>query len=387
MPFINTNELGLYAPKTNEKVKLSQEAQKYIAEAIFSYKQLFYGLRLVAWRCRDKQATFYEALTNGELDQFKVAPGHRDADGGYTKSEWDYNRLNAYMWNRFRERFDAAFNLEAITELKTLKDIKKATDELLEFALANWGQDLLGDKLLREAERVESIGKGVTRCKLEYQGISIIGQFSDTERTITLAAKGVPEVIIHQAKGANSWKGGIHFDTFGNPVTLNSQKASLFSQVLELASRLNVGIKEFMANPEGFLGLESAQAHKRNLQLIKEKLLIVNQDAYEKRKVDAPEQQATRRINEAIDAAEEVANDPDATTIEVEAARNQADRVLANERHKLPLQESLKQKREREAQQWLAQNPEFGDDLDAQLGLMEMNMSDIHKATSDNLPM
>lgn len=387
MSFINTNELGLYAPKTNEKIKLSQEAQKYIAEAIFNYKQLFYGLRLIAWKCRDKRATFYEALTNGELDQFKVAPGHRDNDGSYTKSEWDYDRLNAYMWNRFRERFDAAFNLEIIAELKTLKDIKKATDELLEFALTNWGHDLLGDKLLKDVDRVEPIGQGVTRCTLEYQGISITGQFSDTERTITLSAKGVPEVIIHQTKGATSWKGGIHFDTFGHPVTLNSQKASLFSQMLELASRLNVGIKEFMANPEGFLGIESAKAHKRNLELIKDALLIVNQDAYEKRKMEAPSQQATRRINEAIDAAEEIANDPDSTDTEIATARNQADLVLANQRHKLPKQESLKQKREREAQQWLEQNPEFDEDLDVQLGLIEMNMSDIHKAASDDLPM
>ncbi|MCU0532910.1 MAG: hypothetical protein MUD14_03315 [Hydrococcus sp. Prado102] len=363
MTFINTKELGLYAPKTNEKVKLAQEAQKYITEAIFTYKQLFYGLRLVAWRCRDKRATFYEALSSGELDQFKVAPGHRAEDGSYTKSEWDYDRLNAYMWNRFRERFDAAFNLEQLQELKNLKDIRKATDELLEFALTNWGEALLGANLLKEVTANEPIAKGVTRCQLNYQNIRIVGKFGSSERTISLTTPGVPEVIIHQTIGTTSWKGGIHFNLEAQSVKMNSQKAQAFGQMLELASRLNLGIKEFMANPENFLGIESAKAHQCNLQLVKEKLLLINQDYYEKRQAEAPEQQASRRINETIDATEAIYE-------EIEESEN--------EHHPLntpPQQESLKQRREREAAEWLAKHgSEFGEDIDTQLGL---NMIDI----------
>jgi hypothetical protein len=379
MTFINPNELGLYAPKTNEQVKLAAEAQKYITQAIFTYKQLFYGLRSVAWDWRDKQGTFYEALTQGELDQFKIAPGHRAPDGSYTKDEWDYDRLNAYMWNRFRERFDAAFNLERISQLKTLKDINKAMGELLEFALANWGDALLGSQL-EEEEPISPIGQGVTRCQLQYRAIKIQGEFRSQERTIILSSPGVPEVVIKQVKGEKSWKGGISFDTWGQPVTLNSTASEVFGEMLSLASRLNLEIKAFMANPEGFLGIESAQAHQRNLELMKQRLLEINRDNYERRKAEAEAKTATRRINEAIDAAEEVAEDPDASEEEFEEARHQADMVLANERHKLPkstVSGKVKRRqlsRQQEAEQWLKNNPEFLEDVDALVGVSSIDI-------------
>jgi hypothetical protein len=43
MTFINTKELGLYAPKTNEKVKLAQEAQKYIPKRSSPINNSFTG--------------------------------------------------------------------------------------------------------------------------------------------------------------------------------------------------------------------------------------------------------------------------------------------------------------------------------------------------------
>jgi hypothetical protein len=355
--YTNPKALGLYAPVSNEKIKLSQEAEKAVAESLFTYKQLFYGLRLVAWRERDKRSIFFDALSNNELDQFKLAPGHRAEDGSYTKDEWDYNRLNGYLWTRFAESFDEAFNLEQVQSLKTIKDIHQATTELLEFALANWGEKLLGEAFNAEEDSVQPIGKGVTRCQLEVDGITIKGEFGQNKRTLILIAKGLPDVMVHQTKGDNSWKGGIHFDTFGELITLKSNQAQKFSKMLDLAAKLNLGIKKFMANPEGFLGLETAQAHQRNLQLIKEQLLIINRNHYEERKAKAKDQPKTRPINDVVDG--EFDTDLD------------SDQPFAPE----PQQSKLtrKQEREQEAQQWLADNPEFLEDVDAQLGLSNID--------------
>lgn len=355
MTFIKPEQLGLYAPKTNEKIKLLAESAKYLNEAIFTYKQLFYGLRLVAWKYRDKRATFYDALTSGELDQFKIAPGHRAPDGSYTKDEWDYDRLNAYMWNRFRERFDDSFNLEYISQLKNFKDIQGATNELLEFALANWGESILANEL-EEQEPIESIGQGVTRCQMQYRDIKIQGQFGSQERTITLSKKGIPQVVINQTKGQTSWKGGINFESWGQPMSLNSEKAAAFGEMLELAARLNLGIKEFMANPEGFLGIESAQGHQRNLQRMKQRLLQINRDNYERRKAEADNNIATRRINEEVDTAES-----DTPTEEV----LKPNPVNAKQRQR---------QRQQEAEQWLQDNPEFLEDVDALVGVSNIDI-------------
>lgn len=359
MTFINPTELGLYAPKTNERVALAAEAQKCITQAIYTYKQLFYGLRSIAWSARDKRATFYDALTNGELDQFKIAPGHRACDGSYTKDEWDYDRLNAYMWNRFRERFDAAFDLEKISELKTLKDLKRATDELLEFALTNWGEAILGDNHYLEKPRVEPIGKGVTRCKLEYQGILIAGSFQQEERILSLTVKDLPEVIIRHVRGADSWKGNIHFDPFGQVVEMNSRKAELFGQILTLAARLNLGINEFMADPEGFLGIESAKSRQRALQRVKQRLLEINQDNYERRKAEADDPIVTRSVNETTDAAE-----PTEAVTAPERSVPAGTRAKAGKR---------KLDKEREAEEWLKNNPEFSEDIDALMGIASID--------------
>lgn len=149
---INPNALGIYAPKVGEKARLSYEAQKVIAETIYLYKQLFYGLRRLAWMTRDKKAIFYEALSNGELDQFKIAPGRRLSDGSYSPDEWDYDALNLYLWQRFVERFNEAFDIEKVQELKSMKDLSKCISILLDFALDNWGEYLLKERLLDEEE-------------------------------------------------------------------------------------------------------------------------------------------------------------------------------------------------------------------------------------------
>lgn len=149
---INPQILGIYAPKTGEKIILAQEAKQIIGQELYTYKQLFYGLRSLAWKTRNKKAIFSEAWYAGELEQFKIAPGRRMSDGSYSKDEFDYEALNLYLWKRFAERFDEAFDIEKVSTLKTYKDVKACIDALLNFALENWGQYLLGDQLLDEED-------------------------------------------------------------------------------------------------------------------------------------------------------------------------------------------------------------------------------------------
>lgn len=353
MQYIQPEQLGIYAP--HSQVSLSREAEKAVSQAIFTYKQLFYGLRWIAWRYRDKKATFYEALSNGELEPYRTAPGRRAADGSYTKDEWD-SAVNAYLWNRFSDRFDAAFNLEQIQGLKTHKDVRHATDELLDFALDNWGKTLLEDVEIQSPTILSKRFK----FSLDDDLIEIEGRFTDTERTIVLSSGELPEVIVRQRRGEISWKGGVYFDTWGGCVTFNSHEAATFSRMLDWAARLNVGIKAFIDNPEGFLGLESAQARARNRQLMKDKLLQVNNDRYEQRKAQASEQVTTRRINEAVDAA------VDETVDETVDAENEA----AETRPQQPAVAAklAKRQRQQEAADWLAK---YGDQLPEDIDLSD----------------
>ena len=148
--------LRAYNPKVGEKIRLSAEAQKIMSELIYTYKQLFYGLRRVVWVNRDKKAVFFEALASGELEEFKIAPGRRLPDGSYSRGEWDYDGLNLYLWQSFTERFEEAFSIEKISEIKTVKDISECTKQLLEFTLENWGELLLKGQLLDAEDEPEA---------------------------------------------------------------------------------------------------------------------------------------------------------------------------------------------------------------------------------------
>ena len=148
--------LRAYNPKVGEKIRLSAEAQKIMSELIYTYKQLFYGLRRVVWVNRDKKAVFFEALASGELEEFKIAPGRRLPDGSYSRGEWDYDGLNLYLWQSFAERFEEAFSIEKMSEIKTVKDISECTKQLLEFTLENWGELLLKGQLLDAEDEPEA---------------------------------------------------------------------------------------------------------------------------------------------------------------------------------------------------------------------------------------
>ena len=129
-----------------------------------------------------------------------------------------------------------------------------------------------------------------------------------------------------------------------------------------------------MANPDGFLGLESAEAHKRNLQLIKEKLIIVNRDAFEKRKVES-ETVNIRQINEMLDA-----DKTDDTPFVVEET------TPVQQTKKLPKNLTRKQQKELEAAAWLAENSsELDADIDTQLGLSTVDAGKLIKGASADL--
>jgi hypothetical protein len=145
--------------------------------------------------------------------------------------------------------------------------------------------------------------------------------------------------------------------------------------MLELAAKVNSGIKEFIAAPDFFLGLESAQARKRNLQRVKARLLEINENKLTQRQVEAPEKQATRRINEAIDAAE------NAEPEDFEDARNQANRIKAqNPKPQQPQPGKLKRRTAPldEVAEWMERNAHLlgiESDIDAELGIKSLKQS------------
>jgi hypothetical protein len=173
-------------------------------------------------------------------------------------------------------------------------------------------------------------------------------------------------------RGDTCWQGRIYFDTAG-VTALTSKSAKLLGEMLELAAKLNSGIKDFIAAPDYFLGLESAQARKRNLERVKARLVQINEDNLAKRQAEAPEQQATRRINEAIDAAEEA--EPE----DFEDARNQANRIKAeNPKPQQPQPGKLKRRAATldEVTEWMERNAALlGADIDAELGIKTVKQS------------
>jgi hypothetical protein len=379
MSFINKSSLGIYAPKASEKAVIGAEAQGIMRDALSTYKKLYYGLRQTAWQNRDKRASFMDAKSKGELEQFIIAPGCRQEDGSYSKDEWDYQQLNKYLWERFCTHFEDTFGLDRIQELTKLKDLLAVTEELLSVALDEWGHRIL-ERI--ESESLESL-EGVPRYTGDLKsGIRIEADFRNpNKRAIVISApkfSNIPDVLIEQMRGDTCWQGRIYFDTTG-VTALTSKSAKLLGEMLELAAKVNAGIKEFIAAPDFFLDLESAQARKRNLQRVKERLIEINENKLTQRQVEAPEKQATRRINEAIDAAENA--DPD----EFEEARHQANRIKAqNPRSQQPQPGKLKRRAATldEVAEWMERNAAvLGADIDAELGLKSVKQSPKHRVT------
>lgn len=375
MSFINKSQLGIYAPKASEKAAIGAEAQTIIKDALSTYKKLYYGLRQVAWQHRDKRASFMDAKSKGELEQFIIAPGCRQEDGSYSRDEWDYQQLNKYLWERFCTHFEDTFGLERIQELTKLKDLLAVTEELLGVALDEWGHRILERIEDESSESLDSVSRYTTDLP---SGIRIEADFRNpSKRTIALSApnfSNIPDVLVEQMRGDRCWEGRIYFNTAG-VTALTSKSAKLLGEMLELAAKVNSGIKEFIAAPDFFLDLESAQARKRNLQRVKARLLEINENKLTQRQVEAPEKQATRRINEAVDAAE------NAEPEEFEEARNQANRIKAeNPKPQQPQPRPLKRRAATldELSEWMDRNAHLlgmEPDIDAELGITTVKQS------------
>ena len=381
MTFIDKSKLGIYAPKAAEKAAISAEAQTVIKQVLDIYKKLYYGLRHIVWQNRDKTANFMDAKSKGELAPFLIAPGCRQNDGSYSRDEWDYSLLNKYLWERFCSHFEDTFGLERISQLSTLKDLRTVTEELLSVALDEWGHRILEHIEDESSESLENVARYTSDLP---NGIRIEADFRNpNKRTIVISApnfSNIPDLMIEQMRGDTCWQGRIYFDTTG-VTALTSKSAKLLGEMLELAAKVNSGIKEFIAAPDYFLGLESAQARKRNLERVKARLIQINEDNLAKRQAEAPEQQATRRINEAIDAAEEA--EPE----DFEGARNQANRIKAeNPKPQQPQPGKLKRRRVTldEASEWIERNAHLlgiESDIDAELGLKTVEQSPKRRAT------
>ena len=379
MSFINKSSLGIYAPKASEKAVIGAEAQGIVRDALSTYKKLYYGLRQVAWQNRDKRASFMDAKSKGELEQFIIAPGCRQEDGSYSKDEWDYQPLNKHLWERFSNHFEDTFGLDRIQDLTKLKDLLAVTEELLGVALDEWGHRILERIEDESSESLENIARYTGDLK---SGIRIEADFRNpNKRTIVISApkfSNIPDVLVEQMRGDTCWQGRIYFDTTG-VTALTSKSAKLLGEMLELAAKVNTGIKEFISAPDFFLDLESAQARKRNLQQVKARLIEINENKLTQRQVEAPEKQATRRINEAIDAAENA--DPE----EFEEARHQANRIKAqNPQPQQPQPRKLKRRAATldEAAEWMERNTHLlgmESDLDAELGIKSVEQSPKHR--------
>ena len=384
MSFINKSKLGIYAPQASQKAAIGAEAETAMKGAISNYTKLYYGMRSIAWQNRDKRASFIDAKSKGELQQFILAPGCRNNDGSYSTDEWDYQQLNKYLWERFCTHFEDTFGLENIKQLTRLKDLLTVTDELLSVALDEWGNRILERIEDESSESLENIARYTGDMA---NGIRVDADFRNpNKRAIGISApqfSNVPDVLVEQVRGDTCWQGRIYFDTTG-VTALTSKSAELLGEMLEIAAKVNTGIKEFIAAPDLFLGLESAQARKRNLQRIKERLLEINENKLTQRQTEAPEKQATRRINEAIDAAE------NAEPEEFENSRNQANRIKAeNPQKQQPQPGKLKRRTATldEVAEWMERNANLlglESDIDAELGIKSVAQAKQHRPTESD---
>src|SRR4028118_1212425 len=225
MSFINKSQLGIYAPKASEKAVIGAEAQTVIKDALSPHKKLYYGLRQTAWQNRDKRASFMDAKSKGELEQFIIAPGYRQEDGSYSKEEWDYQQLNKYLWERFCTHFEDTFGLERIQELTKLKDLLAVTEELLGVALDEWGHRIL-ERIEDESwESLDSIPRYTTDLP---NGIRIEADFRNpNKRTIALSApnfSNISHILVEQMRSDTCWEGRIYHTAELTALTSKSAK-------------------------------------------------------------------------------------------------------------------------------------------------------------------
>ena len=74
---INPQVLGSYAPKLNPDFHAKKEAENALNQGIWKYKNLYYGLQHLIYNFSEYKDVFQEAVSFGELVEFKLAPGSR----------------------------------------------------------------------------------------------------------------------------------------------------------------------------------------------------------------------------------------------------------------------------------------------------------------------
>jgi hypothetical protein len=266
MPF-ETSELQAYLPSA----ALKTEASQALKDALFEYKQLFYGLRVLMWHQRDKRGIFTEALSKGELNCFKIAPGVRDENGNYTKDEWDWDGVNRYLWQSFSERFEAAFSLEQ--QARNFKDIKQAIYQLCEYALTHYGHQLIC--IEDETPNLQDINFDVV-----HKGIRIqLTRLHDDCYTLQLSREEAMLALTLERVEQN-WEAQIT----ATVITATGKQAKEIARMWNWAAEISLRFTEFLANPEAFLQMETAGAKARNIQRMRHALLKLNKDDYERKK-------------------------------------------------------------------------------------------------------
>lgn len=380
---IKAKTLGLYAPRSNQSVYLSAEAQKVRNQALYDFKKLWYAARQIAWKYRDTKKIFWSALQAGELEQFKTnTPGIRNHDGHYVndqQNQFHGDKLNLYFWQQFMEAWEEAIPLETAEDLKTYKDLRQAEQELIQFVYENWGEKLLNN--------YQPIPEPLSEnCQFNYyledSDITIKGKFTAAQREICISSEGVNDLTIIQTKSTHIWKGGIYFGS-DETIVISSKTAAKLSQMMELASKLNSGIKEFIANPEDYLGIESGKKRNQLYRQLKQVLIEINNDYLAKRNAEK-QQQAKQHlsINENVVGQQDDNSPFESESSDDRANNSQPNRQSTNRKPSRPQivskstnrpkVERQKQK-QLEAQAWLEANPEFAQDLDAELGYSEVD--------------
>lgn len=403
---INAKALKFYAPKSNESTYLSAEAEKIKNQTFYDFKKLWYAARQIAWKYRDTKKIFWDAVTKGELEQFRdEKPGIRNKKGDYTNSQkYNPNQVNLYLWQEFVRAWEEAIPLETAQGLKTYKDLSDAQLELIKFVYQNWG-----DKLLKDYIPVSDSLEPNCRFKyyLEEDDITVAGQLDEKggKRQISISSPHLPTITINQRKGETCWRGSI---TINSNQTINSQQALTYSKMMELASKLHIQIKDFIASPEEFLGMSSAKQRNQLYRHLKQVMIEINNDYLAKRNAYKKENASSQRLFNEVTIADtsninQIVEDETEINeiVEDEVQSNQVikDKAQSNDNQNSQNltstnnksknnpqiktvkttvkfknnQAQAKKRKQLEAEAWLAANPEYAEDLDLELGISEVD--------------
>lgn len=329
------------------------EAYEVKQECFDDFIKARWGLINLAWKQISHRQKVQQFAELGLLEEFKIAPGRRNPDGSYSKSEIDWNQANLAIYNWFQQSFMDTFSLDGVT---TYKEVYHALNKMLDWAIEHYCKHLVSEKQMANA-------KGTPiRKKFSYaldNGINVSGKIESNLRRIILSTNNpkLPDVIVKQTAKADGkgYKGSIEIDAIGI-AKFNSKDAELYAEMLQLAARLNLGIKEFIDNPEVFLGLIPIAKLQEVRNLAKATLLEINAAKMAQRN-QQKQRTETRRYNDTVDAVQRID--------EPEESESDDEKIEAKARQR-------KAKKQQEAEQFLQDNPEFTKESDDTIEFVEL---------------